>query len=219
MAEQLGAKVYAAAFSEVNFPTSHPLYGGILNLNNPSTAQQLAGADVVLAVGANVFNSFLYVENPFLAPATKLIHLDSSYQEVEKIYATEVGILADPGTGAAELTDALGQDMSASAKEAAATRAATFADERRRSDEQYRERLKGLSGRQPMAVEQMMHELAQASPPDVIVADESITSRPALNRAFNFDEPGSFYGIRGGALGWAMPGGIPAAASAAPAAV
>lgn len=208
LAEQLGAKVYAAAFSEVNFPTSHPLYGGMLNLNNPATARQLAGADVVLAVGANVFNSFLYVENPFLAPSTKLIHLDNSYEEVEKIYATEVGILADPAAGAEELTDALGQDMSASAKEAAATRAATYAEERRRSDEQYQERLTNLRGRQPMAVEQMMEELAQASPPDVIIADEAVTSRPALNRAFNFDEPGSFYGIRGGALGWAMPGAL-----------
>ena len=208
LAERLGAKVYAESYSEVNFPTSHPLYAGILNLNNPATAKQLAGADVVLAVGANVFNSFLYVDTPFLTPATKLIHLDSSHKEVEKIYATEVGILADPGAGAAELTDALGQDMSASAKEAAATRAATYADERRRSDERYQDRLKNLMGRSPMAVEEMMQELAKAAPPDVIVADEAITSRPALNRAFKFDEPGSFYGIRSGALGWAMPGAL-----------
>jgi len=119
-----------------------------------------------------------------------------------------VGILADPGEGAAELTDALGQDMSASAKEAAATRAAKYADERRQSDERYQERLKGLMGRRPMAVEEMMKELAQASPPDMIIADEAITSRPALNRAFSFDEPGSFYGIQGGSLGWAMPGAL-----------
>ena len=53
-----------------------------------------------------------------------------------------------------------------------------------------------------------MHELAQASPPDTIIADEAITSQPALMSAFTFDEPGSFYGIRGGALGWAMPGAL-----------
>jgi benzoylformate decarboxylase len=208
LAEQLGARVYAASFSEVNFPTSHGLYAGMLNLNNPSTRQQLAGVDVVLAVGANVFNSFLYVPEPFLDPATKLVHLDSSYAEVEKIYATEVGILADPAAGAEELTDALTQDMSGSAKEAAATRAAQYADERRRSDEQYLERVRNMGSGRPMAVEQMMHGLAEAAPPDVIVADESITSRAALNRAFNFDEPGSLYSIRGGALGWAMPGAL-----------
>ena len=208
VAEQLGAKVHAAAYSEVNFPTSHNLWGGMLNLNNPSTRQQFAGADVVLAVGANVFNSFLYVDEPFLNLATKLLHLDSASVELERIYSTEVGILADPAAGLEELSDALGQDMSASAKEAAATRAATWVEERRRSTEEYRKRLQGIWDRQPMAVERMMHELAQSLPPNAIVADESITSRPALMGEFNFDEPGSLYAIRGGALGWAMPGAL-----------
>ena len=66
MAELLGARVYAAAFSEVNFPTSHPLYSGALNTSSPATRQLLASGDVVIAVGANVFSSFLYVDEPFL---------------------------------------------------------------------------------------------------------------------------------------------------------
>ncbi len=53
-----------------------------------------------------------------------------------------------------------------------------------------------------------MHELAKAAPPNTIVANEAITSSPALMREFSFDEPGSMYGIRGGALGWAMPGAL-----------
>ena len=208
LAEQLGAKVHAAAFSEVNFPTSHVLWGGLLNLNNPSTRQLFAGADVVLAVGANVFNSFLYVDEPFLNPTTKLVHLDSATAQVERIYPTEVGILADPAAGLEELTDALDQDMSASAKEAAATRSATFAEEKRQSSEKYQQQLRGLWDRRPMAVERMMHELAQSLPPNTIVADESITSRAALMGEFTFDQPGSMYAIRGGALGWAMPGAL-----------
>ena len=62
--------------------------------------------------------------------------------------------------------------------------------------------------RRPMAVERMMHELGQALPSNAIIADEAVTSRPALMRAMSFDEPGSFYGIQGGALGWAMPGAL-----------
>ena len=208
LAEQLGAKVYAALFSEVNFPTSHPLWGGVLNLNNPATSDSFAGADVVLAVGANVFNSFLYIDRPFLSPSTKLVHLDSNAQQVERIYPTEIGILADPAAGLEELSDALGQDMSAAAKEAAATRTAAFAEERRQANESYRRRLDASKGRQPMAVDRMMHELAQAVPPDTIVADESITSRPSVMQAFSFDQPDSLFVLRGGALGWAMPGAL-----------
>ena len=208
LAEQLGAKVYAALFSEVNFPTSHPLWGGVLNLNNPATSESFAGADVVLAVGANVFNSFLYIDRPFLSPSTKLVHLDSNAQQVERIYPTEIGILADPAAGLEELSDALDQDMSAAAKEAAATRTAAFAEERRQADEAYRRRLDASKGQQPMAVDRMMYELAQAVPPDTIVADESITSRPSVMQAFSFDQPDSLFVLRGGALGWAMPGAL-----------
>ncbi len=208
VAEQLGARVYAASFSEVNFPTSHPLYSGILNTSSPAAIQQLSGADVILAVGANIFSSFLYVPEPFLAANTKLIHLDNNAWEVEKNYPTEVGILADPQAGLADLAASSEQDMSAPAREAAAIRMATLDQERQRSDQAYQQRLKERWDHRPMTVERMMHELAQAAPPNIIVANEAITSSPALMREFSFDEPGSMYGIRGGALGWAMPGAL-----------
>ena len=204
VAELLGAKVYAAAYTEVNFPTSHSLFGGMLNLNSAATRQQLAGADVVLAVGTNVFSSFLYVPERFIGPNTKLIHLDSNAREVEKVYPTEVGILCDPKAGLEDLFQALDQDMSGQAKEAAAT----LAEERSRYHQGAARNLKEHWDRRPMAVERMMHELGQALPSDAIIADEAVTSRPALMRAMNFDEPGSFYGIQGGALGWAMPGAL-----------
>ena len=208
VAELLGAQVFASSFSEVNFPTSHPLWSGLLNTSSPVTRRLLSGADVVLAVGANVFSSFLHVDVPLLDPASKLVHLDSSAQEVEKVYPTAVGVLADPATGLAELADALDQDMSASAKETAATRMAELNGRRQRANEEYQERLRQRWDNQPMAVERMMHELAAAAPPNTIVADEAVTSRPAMMQAFNFDDPGSFYGIQGGALGWAMPGAL-----------
>ena len=208
VAEQLGAPVYAAAFSEVNFPTGHPLWGGMLNTSSPATRRLLSGADVLLAAGANIFSSFLYVDEPLLDPATKLVHLDSAAREVEKNYPTAVGVLADPATGLAELAEALEQDMTAPAKEAAATRAAGLAERRRWADAAWQRRLQERWNNSPMAVERMMHELAGAVPPGTIVADEAVTSRPALMQSLNFDEPGTFFGIQGGALGWAMPGAL-----------
>ena len=208
VAERLGARVFAASFSEVNFPTSHPLWGGMLNTSSPATRRILSGSDVALAVGANIFSSFLYVDVPLLDPTTRLIHMDSATGEVEKNYPTEIGIFADPATGLAELADALEQDMSASAKEAAATRMAELGERRRRAREEYENRLRERWDNSPMAVERMMHELAAAVPPGTIVADEAVTSRPAMMQEFSFDEPGTFFGIQGGALGWAMPGAL-----------
>ena len=208
VAEQTGARVVATSYSEVNFPTAHPQWGGMLNLNSPTTARQFANADVALAVGTDVFASFLYVDVPFLSPGTKLIHMDSNYWEIEKSYPTEVGILADPAAGMADLAESLDGAMTGSQREAAATRAATLAEARQRDAERYQERIKPTWDNRPMPVERMMHELAAAVPPDTILADEAVTSRPALNRAFDFEKPGDIYGIRGGALGWAMPGAL-----------
>ncbi len=210
VAEQVGARVFATSYtySEVNFPTSHNQYAGMLNLNSSATRQQLAGADVVLAVGTNVFSSFLYVPEPFLSPGTRLIHLDSNVKEIEKMYPTDLGIPCDPRAGLSDLAEALEQDLSASAREAAATRAATLGDARRRAREEYRQRVQGMGDERPMPVERMMYELAQALPDNAIVADEAITSRGALLQAIEPDQPGSYYSIRGGALGWAMPGAL-----------
>ena len=208
VAEQTGARVVATSYSEVNFPTAHSQWGGMLNLNSPATARQFENADVVLAVGTDVFASFLYVDAPFLKPGTKLIHMDSNYWEIEKTYPTDVGIMADPGAGMADLAAALESSMTGSQREAAATRAATLAAGRQRDAERYQERIKPTWDNLPMPVERMMHELSAAVPPNTIIADETVTSRPALNRAFDFARPGDIYGIRGGALGWAMPGAL-----------
>ena len=208
VAERLGARVFAASFSEVNFPTGHPLWSGMLNTSSPATRRLLSGADVALAVGASVFSQFLYVDTPLLDPTTKLVHLDNATSEVEKNYPTEIGVYADPATGLAELADALDQDMTGPAREAAATRMAELGERRRRAQEEYQERLRQRWDNNPIAVERMMHELAAAVPPGTIVADEAVTSRPAMMQEFNFDEPGTFFGIQGGALGWAMPGAL-----------
>jgi len=208
VAELTGARVVATSYSEVNFPTAHAQWGGMLNLNSPATARQFANADVVLAVGTDVFASFLYVDVPFLQPEARLIHMDSNYWEVEKSYPTEVGILADPAAGMADLADSLEGSMTGSQQEAAATRRATLAAARERDHERYQERIKANWNNAPMPVERMMHELAAAVPAGTIIADEAVTSRPALNRAFDFEKPGDIYGIRGGALGWAMPGAL-----------
>ena len=210
VAEQLGAKVFASSYtySEVSFPLNHGQYAGILNLNSSATRRQLADADVVLAIGTNVFSSFLYVSEPFISPGTKLVHMDSSLKEIEKIYPTDLGIPCDPKAGLADLAEALDQEMSASAREAAATRAATLSDATRQAREAYLQRMQNMGDSRPMPVDRMMYELAQALPENAILADEAITSRNSLLQAVEPSEPGSYYAIRGGALGWAMPGAL-----------
>ena len=206
VAELLGAKVYATNFSEVNFPSGHPQFLGMLNPTLPASREMLSSADAVLAVGTNVFSGFFYFSGRVLGSSTKLIHVDQAYQEVAMSEPTDVGIIADPKMAMTELAEALESGMSGVDKEAAKGRAIIAGEEKAAQRAAWENRLKDKWDNAPMTADRMMHEIASALPPDTIVADDSITTRASVHAAMEFNEPDSIYGIRGGALGWGMGG-------------
>ncbi len=204
LAETLGARVYATSYARMNFPTGHPLFMGRINPVLPDARDALAPADVILAVGTNVFSGFFYFPGNTLAPETRLIHLDSSAKEIGKSEPTDVGIAGDPKIGLEHLKDAVESEMSGQAKEASKGRAALLAEEKIALKAAWQRRLKERWDQRPMPVERMMHELAQVLPRETVFADDTITSRDALHGAFEFSEPDSIFSERGGAIGWGM---------------
>ena len=204
LAETLGARVYATSYARMNFPTGHPLFMGRINPVLPAARDVFAPADVILAVGTNVFSGFFYFPGNTLSPGTRLIHLDSSAKEIGKSEPTDVGIAGDPKIGLEHLKDAVESEMTGQAKEASKGRAALLAEEKIALKAAWQRRLKERWDQRPMPVERMMHELAQVLPSETVFADDTITSRDALHGAFEFNQPGSIFSERGGAIGWGM---------------
>ena len=64
LAEQCGAGVYAASLARNNFPTGHSQFLGRINPTLSAGRRLLADADVVLAVGANVFLGLFLSSGP-----------------------------------------------------------------------------------------------------------------------------------------------------------
>ena len=204
LAELLGARVYAASYAGMNFPTNHPQFMGRVNPVLPPGRETLSQGDVVLAVGTNVFSGYFYFSGRALGPSTRLIHLDSAYNEVGKSEPTDVGIIADPKVGLHQLGDAVESAISGSFREAAKGRAALLATEKAATMERWDRDLKLRWDARPMTPARMMTELAQALPSETVISDDSITSRDAIHGAMEFTEPGSIYSERGGAIGWGM---------------
>ena len=152
LAELLGAKVYATAFSEVNFPTSHPQFLGQINPALPESKELLATADSVLAVGTSVFSGFFYFSGSVLGRDTKLIHIDSNAGEIGKSEPTDIGILADPKVAMAELAEAIDVDMSGSAKEAAKGRAVSASEATAAKNAAWQQRVKDRWDLSPMSM-------------------------------------------------------------------
>ncbi|MDE2937731.1 MAG: thiamine pyrophosphate-binding protein [Chloroflexota bacterium] len=204
VAEQCGAGVYAASIARNNFPTGHPQFLGRVNPTLTPGRQLLTGADVVLAVGANVFSGFFYLPGSNLGPGTKLIHLDSAQREIGKTEPTDVALFGDPRLGLELLTEVLEEVMDPKARDRALARRAAWQEHTSQARAAWSRRLGERWDARPMPTERMMHEISQVLPETAVLLDDSLSSKDALHAALKFDEPGSLYGERIGAIGWGM---------------
>ena len=203
LAELTGARVYATNHGHVSFPTGHAQYLGAINPTMPAGRSTLSDADVVVALGAS-FGGYFYFEGPSLSPGTRFIHIDSAADEVGKFEPTDVGIVANPRAGAADLADQLEARLSGEAREAAVIRAAAISEEHAAQRDAFRQRARDRWEFSPMSTERMMSEVAEALPADVLIVDDSITTRGSVFGALEFDRPDQLLAITGGALGWGM---------------
>lgn len=210
VAEMLGAEVYSTLYSEMNFPSRHPLYRGPLRWGFPDTKETLSQADAVLAVG-NAFSGYFFFPDEgasSFARDTKVVHLDASPREVGKSEPTDVGIIADPKVGLACLAQAIDAGMSGSAREAAKGRAESIAARTAAERDAWATRVKERWHGSPMSPERMMAEVVAAIPDDTVIVDDSVTTRAAVVGAMEFNRPGQVFGERGGAIGWGVGGGL-----------
>jgi len=206
LAEVLGCKVLATAFTQVNFPSGHPQFLGFVSTNYASAFRKAVGeADVVVAVGTPVFARFLYTE-PLLRPGQRLIHIDISAWDIERDYPTAVGVWGDIGESLRALADALEEALPGSARESARLRAQAVAEQREAQRRAYRERARACWNQVPIAPERLFMELREVMPEGTVVAGEAITSTLPMFGAIDFNEPDSYFALQGGALGWGIGG-------------
>jgi len=202
LAELTGARVYATNLGRVNFPTSHSQYLGTINPTMPAGRAVLSTADAVVMAGT-AFGGFFHFEGQAL-PNAKLIHIDSDAGSVGASEPTEVGIVAGPRAGLADLSADLEARLDGEAREAAAIRAAAVAEQKGTQQQAWRDRLEARRDLSPMSTERMMTEVASALPDQTLFVDDSITTRASVYGALDFDQPDDLIGISGGALGWGL---------------
>jgi benzoylformate decarboxylase len=209
VAEVLGVPVAATylSSSEVNFPAGHPQYRDLIAMDSPSGQETLSRHDVILAVGCNLFSQFLYVPIT-LTGKSKIVHLDVSAWQIEKNFPVEVGIWGDVRAGLEDLRQALEQLMSGAERDAARMRAQTVAEAKARQQKAFLEQARQVWDRRPMDPLRLFLEMKDILPRDAVVVSESATSSIHLQRAMAFNEPRSYFNIRGGALGWGIGGAL-----------
>ncbi|HTO13862.1 MAG TPA: thiamine pyrophosphate-binding protein, partial [Candidatus Binatia bacterium] len=209
LAELLGASVVSEGVaSTCNFPFSHPLNGGTFPRLAPPIRAFLMRHDLLCSIGADLFTLSLPSDVEPMPHGLEVIHIDVDPWEIGKNYAAAVGIQGDPKATLPELSEAVRRHTSKTGHPQAARRrdkvALDFAAERKDME------LKAQLGanQMPMPPITLLHAVAQATPGGATIVDETISSGMGIRHFFKCEDNKSFFGLRGGGIGWGLPAAL-----------
>ncbi|MGH8069381.1 MAG: thiamine pyrophosphate-binding protein [Candidatus Entotheonellia bacterium] len=206
LAETLGARVYGEPqANSLAFPSDHPLFAGVLPSLSQEVRRALEPADVVLAIGLNLFQPFLYGAKAPLPEHTIVVQIDSDPWEVGKNYPVKVGVLSDPKAALAQLMPLLRQCMTTPQKDAAKQRLEAERELRLQERRSLESRTAEDDAKEPMSPLVLMREVAHALPADAVVVNESVTAGGTLRAWLKLKDEKSFFQAKGGGLGFGLP--------------
>jgi benzoylformate decarboxylase len=209
LAELIGAPVWLESVpSTASFPASHPLYRGAMVRAQTTIRAILAQHDLLFSVGGDLFTLSLPAEVEAVPEGMRIIHLDTDAWELAKNYPASVAILGDPKPTLPEITAAVAERMSAAQRARAQDRRAATMKAIASQLAELRDRARAEAGKTPIRPLALLHAIGEALPADAIVIDETISSGPGLRQFIKSDAPQSFFGLRGGGIGWGLPAAI-----------
>ena len=204
LAETAGIPVYGHGSFEVNFPATHPLWQGNLSVRNPDAVKAIRSADLIIAAGCTVFDDFFYQAEDIIPKSAKLVHIDSDPSSVGKSEPSDIAILAAPSEVITQLAESVSYEFTGTKAEEATLRvkdAASVSSARREAFAKSAMKQRNMS---PMSPSTFAATFADALPSDATVFNDGISTGGLIFEAMSPDERGSYYAIRGGAIGWGM---------------
>jgi benzoylformate decarboxylase len=208
-AELLGAPVYAEAVaSRASFPASHPLFFGAMVRLQTAIREILERHDLLISIGADLFTLSLPSNSDALPRGMPIVHLDTDPWELAKNYPVDAAVFGEPKVTLPELTGETMRRMSEPQR--------TRARERRKRNEgeaaAARTKLiaaaRDAAMRSPIEPLALLHLIGETLPAHAVVVDETISSGAGLRLLLKSDDTQSFFGLRGGGIGWGLPAAI-----------
>ena len=209
LAELLGAGVFAEGIpNTASFPTNHPLFRGTFVRLAPAIRKVLAQHDLLLSVGGDLFTMSLPSDVEPVPEGMRIIHLDTDPWELGKNYAAEVAILGDPKATLPELTALIAERMSGPAKAQARARLEQTRGEVAAQLDSLKAKARADVGKTPIQPLALHLAISELLPKNAVVVDESISSSAGLRQFLKSEDAQSFFGLRGGGIGWGLPAAI-----------
>jgi benzoylformate decarboxylase len=187
LAEHLNADVYQQPIPpRWTFPRSHRLFRGDLLPAQKPLANQLARYDAVVVLGSPIFLYYAYVPGHPIEPGTKLFQITNSPLDAAAGLAGN-SIVGDICVAAKYLrTHTRARQRSSAAAKAPAVPRADH----------------------PVTPSYLFHVLNKVMPRNAVIAEECPSSKGDLDLYIALDEPGSFYSVPNGVLGFGLPAAV-----------
>jgi benzoylformate decarboxylase len=209
LAELLGAPVYSELVpSTASFPASHPLFRGAMTRMQGPIRKILEQYDVLFSVGGDLFTLSLPSDIEPMPPGLTLIHLDTDAWELGKNYPPQVAILGDPKTTLPDLTKAVRETMTSGARGVARERLEAAKRASLAEREALKAKARALAEQTPVAPLALLNAIGEMLPHDAVVIDETVSSGAGIRSLIRSDDPQSFFGLRGGGIGWGLPASL-----------
>jgi benzoylformate decarboxylase len=209
LAELIGAPVYAEFVpNTASFPSSHPLFRGNVLRQQQAVRKILDEYDVLISAGADLFTLSLPGAIEPMPPGMPIIHLDTDAWEIGKNYPAAAAILGDPKATLPELSAMTRERMTGAAKGEARARLQTAGEASIAAREDLRAKARALASTVPVQPLALLGAIGDMLPADAVVIEEVLSSAPGIRSLIRSDDAQSFYGLRGGGIGWGLPAAI-----------
>lgn len=202
LAEAIGAPVYLEGMANTAaFPSNHPLYAGSVSRMAPALRAVMERHDLLVSIGADLLTQSQASGVEALAPGTRLVHLDDDAWEIGKNHPATAALLGCPKATLPLLTAAVLARMAPAVDRRATVEAGIAAKQAALVARAEAER-----GAMPVSPLAALHLLGQLIPDDAIVVEELLSSgMNTVRHLVPATRPDSWFGMRGGGIGVALP--------------
>jgi len=209
LAELLGAPVYAEGIANTaSFPASHPLFRGGMARLAPLIRNVLVEHDLLLSIGGDLFTMSLPSEVEPMPSGMPIVHLDLDPWELGKNYPANVALLGDPKATLPELASAIAERMTNAQKTRARERFEAVSKASLAERDALKSKARAEAGKSPVQALSLIHAIGQMLPKDAVVIEEAVSSSAGIRQLLRNDDAQSFFGLRGGGIGWGLPAAI-----------
>ncbi|MGE0723947.1 MAG: thiamine pyrophosphate-binding protein [Alphaproteobacteria bacterium] len=209
LAELLGAPVYTEGVANTaSFPASHPLFRGAMGRLAPGIRQALQQFDLLFSVGGDLYTLSLPANVEPVPDGMPIIHLDLDPWELGKNHATSIAMMGDPKATLPEIAEAVRARLDDGARKRIAARRAAMEQTIAKEREAIRAKGRADAAKTPIQPLSLLEAIGANLPRDAVVIEEALSSAGGIRSLINSDDPQSYFGLRGGGIGWGLPAAI-----------